>query len=1017
MYHRNNVVESTHSTRAQKLHLPANSPVKIVLLCFLFASLFVTRGWTQPSISGRVINDQTGFGVVGIDLDVFDETGASVAVSGALSGIDGAFTISLPAAGTYTLRADPSRTDLFADVFYDHVFLKSQATPIVVGASDAISGIELRLQIGYEIRGQVLTGGTPLADVDLDVFAESGEFLSGYPAISATDGTFAIGALPSGAYFVRADPDPALGQLQVAKFYGGVFTLEGATPIVIAGQSVDGINIDLDVPGGVIGGRITSKATGAGVAEMDLDLYDSTGQRQAYNAKSDVDGNYLLGPVPPGSYILRADPTIAQGLQRTYYPDTPFSGEAVLIDVTADAVTSNIDFSLSEAGSINGVLLDAESGAGVEAIDLDVFDGAGRRLDVSAKTDSQGNFQLGPLPLGEFFVRADPQIAQGYARTYYPGVFYLTDAQLVTVSSGPPSNLEWSLPSAGTITGVISDAGSSAGLPEIDLDVFDASGRRFEITTRSGIDGVFEVGPLPAGQYLLRADPTIAQAFSRTYYPNTPFFSEAVAIDVQANTATAGIDFSLTAAGSISGRIQDAAQGMAIADIDLDVFDTTGRRFDVTARSDVNGNYQLGPLPAGLVIVRADPKPTQGWLTQYYQNSVALSGAVPVTVTAGAPTADIDFSLTPAGWIEGFVFSESQAPLEGIDLDLFLATTGERVSGSGGTSADGGFIIGPLAPDNYVLRADPDIAQGYAVEYYNDQINKANADIITVSPSAGVTGIELVLATGGSISGRVTAGEPPQPVASMDMDVLTAGSLIRLDQSQKTDVDGFFTLGPLPAGDYIIRTDPTLDQPYTRTYYGQSTRAQDASTITLAAGEQKTGFDIQLLLKTPPTVALQSPAAGAQLFAPADILLSATAEDADGSVVKVEFYIDGALLGEALAAPYEYAWSSVPAGTYQVWATATDNHGLSASTDPLTVEVATPGSNDPPAIQIQSSGGGSLTLSFPTVAGQTYIIESKVDLNNPNWELVETRSGDGQDYVFSLPTSGETQRFYRIRMN
>jgi beta-glucanase (GH16 family) len=95
-----------------------------------------------------------------------------------------------------------------------------------------------------------------------------------------------------------------------------------------------------------------------------------------------------------------------------------------------------------------------------------------------------------------------------------------------------------------------------------------------------------------------------------------------------------------------------------------------------------------------------------------------------------------------------------------------------------------------------------------------------------------------------------------------------------------------------------------------------------------------------------PMVSIASPANGAVYAPNENVTLIATASDADGTVVKVEFYEDGVWLGEDLTAPYTYTRNNIPEGTYVFTAKATDNEGLSAVSAPVTVHVeptVTPG--------------------------------------------------------------------------
>lgn len=83
------------------------------------------------------------------------------------------------------------------------------------------------------------------------------------------------------------------------------------------------------------------------------------------------------------------------------------------------------------------------------------------------------------------------------------------------------------------------------------------------------------------------------------------------------------------------------------------------------------------------------------------------------------------------------------------------------------------------------------------------------------------------------------------------------------------------------------------------------------------------------ILKTnlPPVVSITSPANNATFTAPANVLVTATANDADGSVSNVKFYNGATFLKTESTAPYTCNMSNLPAGTYSLKAKATDNLG------------------------------------------------------------------------------------------
>lgn len=88
----------------------------------------------------------------------------------------------------------------------------------------------------------------------------------------------------------------------------------------------------------------------------------------------------------------------------------------------------------------------------------------------------------------------------------------------------------------------------------------------------------------------------------------------------------------------------------------------------------------------------------------------------------------------------------------------------------------------------------------------------------------------------------------------------------------------------------------------------------------------------------PPIVSLSSPSTS--YTDPANIILTATASDSDGSVSKVEFFNGSTKIGQATESPYAMTWSNVGAGSYTITAKATDNQSATTNSQGLSLQVA-----------------------------------------------------------------------------
>ena len=105
-----------------------------------------------------------------------------------------------------------------------------------------------------------------------------------------------------------------------------------------------------------------------------------------------------------------------------------------------------------------------------------------------------------------------------------------------------------------------------------------------------------------------------------------------------------------------------------------------------------------------------------------------------------------------------------------------------------------------------------------------------------------------------------------------------------------------------------------------------------------------------------PAVSLTSPVNGSRFTAPASINLSANANDSIGSIAKVEFFAGSTKLGQALSAPFTFAWTGVPAGTYSITALATDNFGATATSAPVICTVTSSSTGQAIDVALQTNG-------------------------------------------------------------
>ena len=77
-----------------------------------------------------------------------------------------------------------------------------------------------------------------------------------------------------------------------------------------------------------------------------------------------------------------------------------------------------------------------------------------------------------------------------------------------------------------------------------------------------------------------------------------------------------------------------------------------------------------------------------------------------------------------------------------------------------------------------------------------------------------------------------------------------------------------------------------------------------------------------------PTIDITAPLNNSTYLEPANIVVNATAVDANGPITKVEFFNGSTLLATSTTPPYGFNWNNIPAGNYSITAKLTDSAAL-----------------------------------------------------------------------------------------
>lgn len=128
---------------------------------------------------------------------------------------------------------------------------------------------------------------------------------------------------------------------------------------------------------------------------------------------------------------------------------------------------------------------------------------------------------------------------------------------------------------------------------------------------------------------------------------------------------------------------------------------------------------------------------------------------------------------------------------------------------------------------------------------------------------------------------------------------------------------------------------------------------------------EQTGLVVVAQMNLPPTVHITSPANNAPFTAPANFTFSADAGDIDGSIIKVELFVNGNSVGASAGPSISTNITGLAAGNYVLTAVATDNRGAATTSDAVNISVQGAPMQFALTASAQPQNGGSIALDPP----------------------------------------------------
>lgn len=634
------------------------------------------------TINGTVTRAGDGSQVEGALLQLYSTSGELVR-QGATDASGGYSLSGLPD-GEYVVLASAAdlQTELYDDIpcngGLDIGCTAAAGTPLVIHDSNELSGVDFELAASPSISGNLSDGGLELIE-GAAVWAYTTDGLAAAVAFTDAQGDYTLSELAAGDYYILADaPEYREELFDDVMCSGGLPTgcsLGDGTPVsATVGAPTAGIDFEL-VRLGSISGTVTASLDDAPLEGIVVEAFDDAGvlRRSALTAS---DGSYELVGLDGGSYFVSTEspePFFDELYDDRPCPEStclPTAGDGVAVSL--GKTTAGIDFALSQKGRIEGVLLDATSGAPVATFAyVSIYSSLGGVLESDVIDSADGSYVLSNLEAGNYFLVAR---AYGYVDQLYEGIACTptcepTTGTQVVVSNDTTSVVDFALiadPGVGSITGRAVDQRDGQGERSVVVRVYDSELDQIaEAYTNQ--QGSYEAGGLQPGIYYVvaRDFEFVDELFDDVQCsedvggPGCPI-STATPVVVAPGGITSSIDFLLTAKPRIDASVENVS-GARIAGARVRVY----RNGVLVASSHSLPHSLIVEGPGDYEILAA----AGNHVTELYDDIQCESSSIEYCPSPGDPVsvdfneiADVEFQLDRFAEIDVTVLDQDGEP-------------------------------------------------------------------------------------------------------------------------------------------------------------------------------------------------------------------------------------------------------------------------------------------------------------------------------------------------------------------
>lgn len=526
--------------------------------------------------------------------------------------------------------------------------------PRRAGVTAPTDDVEITVTGHGQIRGRATEAesGQPVVDFEVRfrpdsrggmrfAFASRGGGRNDRRSFHAEDGAFVLEEVPAGRWTVEVTAEG----LQPG-------TASGIT--VEEGRTVEGVDIALS-KGGTISGEVVEAESGRPILDASVRAELSGGGRQMprflgggrTEATTDADGRYEITGLAPGTWAVTAS-------------HSEWSESSVTVEL--EDAPANADLRLGAGGSLVGVVLAGGRPVAGAEVGLSEAGGTGRGFGggQGSLTGQDGRFRFDRLAPGRYTLSASLRSQS-------------SDPVEAVVTGETGQEVTLTLEDGAVVHGTVS------GLPEVELNGVSVTANGpdgYFASSRTGVDGTFELTGVPEGTISLRAT-------AGSFVDSTRTAQASVTLGPGQPDAYAEVIFEpgIRVEGTVT------RSGEPVADAFVTASPETGGGRAASSRTDEWGSFVLEGMSEGS-----------------YRFFVTAQGGAPITKTVSL-TGDttVDIEVPPARIAGSVVEAGTGQPLGDVSVRVEEGGGGFRFANQVASDSAGRFAMEDLEPRAYRL--------------------------------------------------------------------------------------------------------------------------------------------------------------------------------------------------------------------------------------------------------------------------------------------------------------------------